>query len=97
MIFFNNNIENNVESSVAESLDKLKKRYKRRFPDIVEIMAVSCKTKKGIKELQQTIVEVVEKRKLVGQKVPVAWIALSRQVEMLTTRRQPPFMVRSHD
>jgi hypothetical protein len=34
---------------VNELLSKIQSRYKRRFPNVLDVMAVSTKTKRGVK------------------------------------------------
>ena len=81
-----------AQNPLVEMLEGIKRRYRRRFPDVVDVMAVSCKSKKGVRELQQRIVEAAEKKRYVGQEVPPTWVILSRHIIHMQTK-QPPLMV----
>jgi len=83
-----------AQNPLVEMLEGIKRRYRRRFPDVVDVMAVSCKSKKGVRELQQRIVEAAEKKRYVGQEVPPTWVILSRHIIHMQTK-QPPLMVPS--
>jgi hypothetical protein len=39
----------NESTAVNELLSKIQSRYKRRFPNVLDVMAVSTKTKRGVK------------------------------------------------
>lgn len=80
------------QDPLSDMLEGIQKRYKRRFPDVLDVMAVSCKSKRGVRELQQRIVEVAEKKRYVGQEVSPSWLILSRHIELMQNK-QPPLMV----
>ncbi|KAL6073684.1 Pleckstrin y domain [Balamuthia mandrillaris] len=71
------------DAPVADILEKISKRYKRRFPNVADIVAVSCKTKRGIKELKSKIATVAEKKKFVRLTIPSPFLIFSKFVTVL--------------
>lgn len=67
----------------SQMLSKLCRKYQPRFPNISHAMGVSNKTKRGIKELRQVLIELSQKCGTLQGRLPSTYLLLKKRLELL--------------